>query len=108
MNIIGLIIKKKKFLHNANVNPVFQHVRGKRMPESMATDALGNAGAIDGGFDGFLQPGFQDVMPPRFAAAGIDADFFGRENKLASKRLCRWAQFALQRPRQKHVSETIR
>lgn len=65
-----------ELLHHADVNPVFQQVRGKRMSEDMATDPFGDSGSLHGSFDRFLQIRFQNVMAAEFIAAGIFAEFF--------------------------------
>ena len=48
-----------QFLDDPDVDPVFQHVGGKRVSEGMTTHALGDAGSIHRRLDRLLKPGFE-------------------------------------------------
>ena len=65
-----------QFLDDANVDPVFENVGGKRVPEGMAAHALGEAGPIHRHLDRLLKPGFEHVVPSRSLGARIRAQAF--------------------------------
>ena len=44
-----------ELLDRAEVDPIFQKMGGKEMAQGMAGGPFGDAGAINGGFDGLLQ-----------------------------------------------------
>lgn len=65
-----------QFLDDADVDPVFEHVGGKRVPEGMAAHALGEAGPIHRHLERLLKPGFEHVVPSRSLGARIHARAF--------------------------------
>ena len=51
-----------QLLNHPDIDPVFQQMRGERMPKRMATDPFGDAGFIHRRFYCFLQTGFKNVV----------------------------------------------
>jgi len=76
----GLDIRvAKQFLKDADIDPIFQHVRGKTMAQCVATDFFIDSGLVRGPFYRFLQDGFKNVMAHDFAGARINGSLFSRK-----------------------------
>ena len=52
----------EQFLDGANIGATFEQMGGKAMAKSMARGMFGNAGLLDGSFDGALQAIFGEMM----------------------------------------------
>jgi hypothetical protein len=64
----------EEFLNRADVIAIFQQVRGKRMPQRVAVDRLGQPYGSRGLFDGSLQHRFVQMMPPVLTGPWVQAD----------------------------------
>ena len=76
------IFVAEEFLHGADVVSVLEQVGGVTMAKYMRGDALVYVGLARGGFDGFLQAGFVDMVALFDAGLGIERKFFGGEEIL--------------------------
>jgi hypothetical protein len=64
----------EEFLNRADVIAIFQQVRGKRMPQRVAVDRLGQPYVTRGLLDGPLQHRFVQMMPPVLTGPWVQAD----------------------------------
>ena len=68
------VLVTEQFLHGADVGPIFQEVRGERMPERMRHSQFGDLAASQRSLEVIAKSRFMDVMATVTAAARVLAD----------------------------------
>jgi hypothetical protein len=67
-----------QFLDHPDIDPVFQHVSGERMPKRVAAYGFSDTGPIYRHLYSLLQAGFKHVVPPQNITAGWLRFFAGK------------------------------
>jgi hypothetical protein len=103
----GNAVVPQKFLDGTNIVSAFKQVRCEAVSERVTACCFGNVRFLDGEFDGVLQVLLGNVMPPKFARAGVAGEFGSRENVLPRPGAIGVAIFAFQGERQIETTITV-
>ena len=108
VNLGGLDIRMAhQLLNDADIDAVFQQVRGVAVSKGVAGDPFGQSCAAHRRPDRFLQPRGKDMVAANPAAAGVGAAFFGGKQVLPTQITGRRTDLSREAVRQPGLPEPI-